>query len=55
MRVGVAGALGRLGSVACSAISAADGLELVAAFDRDFAGERLAARIGCGGDALIYD
>jgi 4-hydroxy-tetrahydrodipicolinate reductase len=55
VRVGVAGALGRLGSVACSAISAADGLELAAAFDRDFAGERLAARIGCGGDALIYD
>ena len=55
MRVGVAGALGRLGRVASAAIFAADGLDLVAAFDRDFAGELLAARIGCGGDARIYD
>jgi 4-hydroxy-tetrahydrodipicolinate reductase len=55
VRVGVAGALGRLGRVASAAIFAADGLDLVAAFDRDFAGELLAARIGCGGDARIYD
>ena len=55
MRVGVAGALGRLGRVASAAIAAADGLDLVAAFDRDFAGALLAARIGCGGEARIYD
>ena len=30
-------------------------LHLVAAFDRDGAGERLADRIGCGGDARLYD
>jgi 4-hydroxy-tetrahydrodipicolinate reductase len=34
VRVGVAGALGRLGRVACSAIEAADGLELVAVLVR---------------------
>jgi 4-hydroxy-tetrahydrodipicolinate reductase len=55
VRVGVAGALGRLGRVASAAIDAADGLDLVAAFDRDFAGDRLADRIGCGGDARIFD
>ena len=54
MRVGVAGALGRLGRVASAAIDAADGLDLVAAFDRDFAGDRLAEHIGCGGDARIH-
>ncbi|MGA2393866.1 MAG: 4-hydroxy-tetrahydrodipicolinate reductase [Candidatus Lustribacter sp.] len=54
MRVGVAGALGRLGRVACAAVDAADGLDLVAAFDRDFAGELLADRIGCGGNARIH-
>jgi 4-hydroxy-tetrahydrodipicolinate reductase len=55
VRVGVAGALGRLGRVASAAIDAADGLDLVAAFDRDFAGDRLAEHIGCGGEARIYD
>ncbi len=55
MRVGVAGALGRLGRVASSAIVAADGLELVAAFGRTGAGERLADHIGFGGDARVYD
>jgi 4-hydroxy-tetrahydrodipicolinate reductase len=54
VRVGVAGALGRLGRTACAAIDAADGLDLVAAFDRDFAGDLLAERIGCGGDARIH-
>jgi 4-hydroxy-tetrahydrodipicolinate reductase len=54
VRVGVAGALGRLGRVASAAIDAADGLDLVAAFDRDFAGERLAEHIGCGGGARIH-
>jgi 4-hydroxy-tetrahydrodipicolinate reductase len=55
VRVGVAGALGRLGRVASAAIDAADGLDLVAAFDRDFGGDRLSERIGCGGEARIYD
>ncbi len=55
MRVGVAGALGRLGRVASAAISAAEDLRLVAAFGRDGAGERLADRIGCGGDVRISD
>jgi 4-hydroxy-tetrahydrodipicolinate reductase len=40
LRVGVAGALGRLGRVACAAIEAADDLELAAAFARR-AGERV--------------
>jgi 4-hydroxy-tetrahydrodipicolinate reductase len=39
MRVGVAGALGRLGRVACAAIAAADDLTLVAAFGRAAAAE----------------
>lgn len=55
MRVGVAGALGRLGRVASAAVDAADGLDLVAAFDRDFAGELLAEHIGCGGQARIHE
>ena len=55
MRVGVAGALGRLGRVASAAIDAADDLHLAAAFARDGAGEPLSERIGCGGDALVFD
>jgi 4-hydroxy-tetrahydrodipicolinate reductase len=55
VRVGVAGALGRLGRVASAAIDAADDLDLVAAFDRDFAGDRLSDHIGCGGDARLHD
>jgi 4-hydroxy-tetrahydrodipicolinate reductase len=55
VRVGVAGALGRLGRVASAAIDAADGLHLVAAFGRDSAGSRLAELIGCGGDARVHD
>jgi 4-hydroxy-tetrahydrodipicolinate reductase len=41
--------------VASAAVDAAGGLDLVAAFDRDFAGDRLADRIGCGGAARIFD
>ena len=55
MRVGVAGALGRLGRVASAAIHAADDLVLVAAFDRTGAGDRLANHIGVGGEALLHD
>jgi 4-hydroxy-tetrahydrodipicolinate reductase len=47
LRVGVAGALGRLGRVACAAIAAADDLTLSAAFARR-GGERL-------GDVAIDD
>ncbi len=55
MRVGVAGALGRLGRVACTALAAADDVALVAAFGRDGAGELLAERVGVGGEARIFD
>jgi len=55
MRVGVAGALGRLGRVAAAAVDAADDLHLAAAFARDGSGERLAERLGFGGDARIFD
>jgi 4-hydroxy-tetrahydrodipicolinate reductase len=45
LRVGVAGALGRLGRVACTAIEAADDLTLSAAFARR-GGERLGKALG---------
>jgi 4-hydroxy-tetrahydrodipicolinate reductase len=51
LRVGVAGALGRLGRVACSAIEAADDLTLSAAFARR-GGERLGE---LGGNVAIDD
>ncbi len=64
LRVGVAGALGRLGRVACNAIEAADDLTLSAAFARH-GGERLADALGggaggsgtnvVGGDVVIDD
>jgi 4-hydroxy-tetrahydrodipicolinate reductase len=66
LRVGVAGALGRLGRVACSAIEAADDLTLSAAFARR-GGQRLGDELGAarsggdsaaggaGGDVLIDD
>jgi 4-hydroxy-tetrahydrodipicolinate reductase len=44
LRVGVAGALGRLGRVACAAIEAADDLRLSAAFARR-AGERIGGTV----------
>ena len=61
LRVGVAGALGRLGRVACTAIEAADDLTLSAAFARR-PGERvhgvetdddLAALVGRGLDVVV--
>jgi 4-hydroxy-tetrahydrodipicolinate reductase len=55
MRVGVAGALGRLGRVACTALAAADDVSIVAAFARSGAGELLQAHVGVGGDARIFD
>ena len=55
MRVGVAGALGRLGRVACMALAAADDVTLVAAFARSGAGERLSQHVGVSGEARIFD
>jgi 4-hydroxy-tetrahydrodipicolinate reductase len=55
VRVGVAGALGRLGRVACTALAAAGGITLVGAVARSGAGELLEARVGVGGRARIYD
>ena len=55
MRVGVAGALGRLGRVASAAIHAADDLDLVAAFSRRGAGSLLSDRIPVDGKAEIFD
>ena len=54
LRVGVAGALGRLGRVACAAVEAADDLHLAAAFARR-GGERLADVLGTGGSVVIDD
>jgi 4-hydroxy-tetrahydrodipicolinate reductase len=49
LRVGVAGALGRLGRVACAAVDAAEDLHLAAAFGRR-GGMRLRDALGLGGD-----
>lgn len=54
LRVGVAGALGRLGRVACAAVEAADDLHLAAAFTRR-GDDRLRDLLGFGGDARAYD
>lgn len=54
LRVGVAGALGRLGRVACAAVEAADDLHLAAAWTRR-GGERLGELLGLGTDARTYD
>lgn len=48
MRVGVIGAGGRLGEVACRAIAAADGLELAAAVQPSAAGSDLGDLVGVG-------
>lgn len=48
MRVGVIGAGGRLGTIACRAIEAADGLELVAAVQPSAAGRDLGDLVGAG-------
>jgi 4-hydroxy-tetrahydrodipicolinate reductase len=50
LRVGVAGALGRLGRVACAAVDAADDLELVATFGR---GDDLGAFVAAGLDVVV--
>ena len=50
LRVGVAGALGRLGRVACSAVEAADDLVLAATFAR---GDDLDAFVASGLDVVV--
>ncbi len=56
LRVGVAGALGRLGRVACAAIATQPDLRLVAGFARSNTGERVAAHVpDAPADALLYD
>jgi 4-hydroxy-tetrahydrodipicolinate reductase len=50
LRVGVAGALGRLGRVACEAVKAGDDLELAATFGR---GDDLLAFVGSGLDVVV--
>lgn len=55
MRVGVAGALGRLGRIASAAVSGADDLNLVAAFARSGDGELLSERVPVRGDARIFE
>jgi 4-hydroxy-tetrahydrodipicolinate reductase len=49
-RVGVVGALGRVGSSVCAAVEAADGLELVAALDRD---DRLDTLVEAGCQVVV--
>src|SRR6202171_2941781 len=49
LRVGVPGALGRLGRVACAAVDAAEDMHLVAAFGRR-GGVRLRDELGFGGE-----
>lgn len=55
MRIGVIGAAGRMGSEACRAVAAADGLELVAAVDPSRAGDRLETVAGVAGDVVVAD
>lgn len=56
IRVGVAGALGRMGRSVCVAVAATADLELVGGFDRTRAGEDLGAAVGLHGNAgRIYD
>ena len=55
-RVGVAGALGRMGRTVCAAVDGASDLELVGGFDQSGAGRPLAEALGLSRDAgLIYD
>jgi 4-hydroxy-tetrahydrodipicolinate reductase len=49
-RVGVVGSLGRVGSSVCAAVEAADGLELVAALDRD---DRLESLVDSGCEVVV--
>lgn len=53
VRVGVIGAGGRLGSVACRAVAASEDLELVAAVQPSAAGRTLDELVGVGGDVVV--
>ena len=56
VRVGVAGALGRMGRAVCAAVTEADDLELVGGFDRFNAGQSLAEVAALPKPAgLLYD
>lgn len=56
IRVGVAGALGRMGRVACAAIDAAPDLRLAAGLSRRGSGEPVARHVpGLQAEALLYD
>src|SRR5579872_6949365 len=56
LRVGVAGALGRMGRMTCIAVAGAPDMELVAGFARRFAGEPIAQHVeGLGGNGLLFD
>ena len=53
MRVGVIGAGGRLGTVACRAVAAADGLQLAAAVQPSAAGRDLGDLVGVGAGTTV--
>ncbi len=55
MRVGVVGAVGRMGSEVCRAIAATDDLELVAGVDPSHAGERLGELVGIDSDLVVAE
>jgi 4-hydroxy-tetrahydrodipicolinate reductase len=56
IRVGVAGALGRMGRSVCVAVTAAEDLELVGGFDRTRVGEDLRTAVGLfAAGGRIYD
>lgn len=55
MRVAVAGALGRMGRVACGALASAPGIELVGGFGRQEVGRRLSDLLRLPEGGPIYD
>ncbi len=55
MRVGVVGAVGRMGAETCRAIDASGDLELVAAVSPAHAGMALQELVGVGGDLLVTE
>ena len=55
LRVAVAGALGRMGRVACAAVAACNDLQLAGGLARSGQGTPLASAVGLDGDAgLVY-
>lgn len=55
MRVGVVGAVGRMGAETCRAIDASDDLELVAAISPTHSGTPLQELIGVGSDLVVAE